>query len=214
MKQTTLHIPTMPSYASGDFVVSPCNQQVWQWLEKWPDWPAYGAVLVGAAASGKTHLLHSWQAVSGAVMLGESAQLELPKQPVAIDNADRWADEQQLFHLLNHAKESGQSILLTATTPPAAWGIVLDDLRSRLLSLPVWSLEPPDDALLAALLAKHFSDRQVLVDAVTLRYIISRSERSCAAIQDLARQIDHYALEAKRPITGPLVREWMARQEV
>jgi chromosomal replication initiation ATPase DnaA len=64
----------------------------------------------------------------------------------------------------------------------------------------------PDDALLAAILAKLFHDRQVQVSADVISYLLSRIERSFAAARDIARKLDVAALGAKRPITVPLAR--------
>ncbi len=59
--------------------------------------------------------------------------------------------------------ERGGSLLLTTPAPPAALPIALADLASRLRALPVAGIAPPDDALLAAVLVKHFADRQLRV---------------------------------------------------
>ena len=214
MKQTTLRFEQCASYAAEDFVVSGCNQLVWQWLEKWPNWPSYGAVIVGPEAAGKTHLLHCWQSRSKAGMVNAASE-EYQAQPLAIDDADSWISEEAqraLFHLLNQTKEAGQTILLSATTAPASWSVTLKDLRSRLLSLPVWELELPDEILLTSVLSKHFSDQQVTVDPAVIRYIATRSERSFQAIQQIAMHINAYALEQQRPITTALVRNWMDTQ--
>lgn len=212
MKQIALNLATSPSYAPEDFVVSGCNQLAWQWLEKWPDWPSYAAIIVGPEAAGKTHLLNCWRAISHAHAAYADGAMELTIRPLAIDDADGWLEDSaqtKLFHLLNQAKDSGHRLLLTASTPPSAWAMTLKDLRSRLLSLPVWEVEAPDEAVLAAVLAKHFTDRQLSVDPAVIRYIISRSERSFASIQHIAEQVDAYALEQQRPITTALVRSWM-----
>ena len=212
MKQTTLDLTQSPSYQRDDFVVSDCNMLVWQWLEKWPDWPSYGAVITGDVASGKTHLTHCWATKTKAMMIESSDAPTLPQHHIIIDHADLWQSseaETYLFHLLNHCKEQELSVLMTAKTLPSDWPIQLKDLRSRLLSLPIWQLNPPDEALLAALLSKHFSDQQILVDPSVIQYIVTRTERSFEAITSIAANIDAYALEAKRPITTALVRSWM-----
>ena len=212
MKQTALDFKQLPSYARDDFIVSRCNELVWQWLTTWPKWPSYGAIIVGPKAAGKTHLLHCWQSMSHAAVVDSQDTQPHYTQPLAIDDADGWISESaqiKLFHLLNQTKETKHTVLLTATTPPGQWRIDLKDLRSRLLSFPIWELNAPDEALLAGILSKHFTDRQISVDSNVIHYIVTRSERSFATIQDIAQRIDAFAWEEQRPITTALVRRWM-----
>lgn len=216
MKQTALILPLTPSYARADFVVSECNYHALSMLENWPDWPSYGLVLIGAPASGKTHLARLWQQRAGAKNIHPAHDdiAAYSGQHILIDDADASQnDEAQtvLFHLLNLAKEQQKSILLTATTPPSGWEITLPDLKSRLNSLPQIALDAPDDALLKAVLTKHFADRQVAVDASVVDYIVTRCERSFASLQSAANALDALALGSKRPITIPLVREWFEK---
>lgn len=217
MKQTALTLPHSPSYERADFVVSECNQHALAKLDAWPDWASYALILIGAPASGKTHLAQLWKQQSSAceAQLQQTDVVNAADHHVLIDDADRWvgADaERTLFHLLNQAKEQGRSALLTASRAPAEWNIALPDLTSRLNSLPQIILAPPDDALLKAVLTKHFSDRQVAVDGSVIDFIVTRSERSFASAQTIAAELDALALGAKRPITIPLVREWFEQQ--
>ena len=102
---------------ADDFLVTPCNRDAAAWIEKWPDWPTHGLVLVGLAGSGKTHLLNLWCDKSGGRRVDEKELLEsdapalLEKTTrLAIDNADWLAGleraEEKLFHLFNHMKDA------------------------------------------------------------------------------------------------------------
>ena len=70
-------------------------------------------------------------------------------------------DQRALFHLLNLVREHKLSMLLTSRAPPGELDVSLPDLRSRLRALPVVPISPPDEALLKAVLVKHFADRQL-----------------------------------------------------
>jgi hypothetical protein len=59
------------------------------------------------------------------------------------------AAEVALFHLYNAVRARGDTLLLTARTPPARWPLVLPDLASRLGALPAIAVAEPDDALMA-----------------------------------------------------------------
>lgn len=82
----------------------------------------------------------------------------------------------------------------------------LKDLSSRLKTAPVAEINPPDDALLTALIVKQFADRQLNVDQDVLTYMLARMDRSFGGVRDLIRAVDERALAQKRAITIPLVR--------
>ena len=114
--------------------------------------------------------------------------------------------ERRLFHLVNAVREAGRSLLLTARRAPAEWPLRLPDLASRLAACPLARISPPDDELLAAVLAKHFSDRQVLVGPRVIAYLAGRMERSFAEAARLVGVLDRLALADGRAITVPLAR--------
>ena len=118
----------------------------------------------------------------------------------------RVEDEEALLHLFNTAREGRGSILLTGNTPVSAWPLSLPDLKSRLQAAPNVRLAPPDDALLAAVLVKLFSDRQLEVEPSVLKYLLARMDRSFAAAGELVRRLDNASLAARRRITVPLAR--------
>ncbi len=55
-------------------------------------------------------------------------------------------------------------------------------------------LDAPDDALLAALLVKHFADRQVAVPPGLIDYLVPRIERSSAAAEAVVAALDRAGL--------------------
>ena len=89
----------------------------------------------------------------------------------------------------------------------ASWPIVLPDLTSRLRALPVVTLEPPDDALLAAVLVKLFADRQLEVDDRLVDFLVHRIERSVAAARAAVDELDSEALRLLRPVNRALAVE-------
>jgi chromosomal replication initiation ATPase DnaA len=124
---------------------------------------------------------------------------------VALDDAED-APEEALLHLYNCCGESGASLLIVAREAPASWPVALPDLASRLRAAPSVSIALPDDALLAAVLVKHFADRQVRVSPGTIAFLVRRMERSFAAAGALAARLDRLALSAGRPIGLALAR--------
>lgn len=197
------------------FLVTAANEAAVAWIDRWPDWPASGLVLQGPPGSGKTHLASVWRARAGAATIDGHA-LDAAMVPALLDagahlvvEAAEAAAEQPLLHLYNGVAERRGALLLTATAPPARWGIALADLRSRLSTLPVAEIAPPDDLLIRALLVKLFADRQLSVSAELVDYIGLRIERSFAAARDIVGAIDAAALAAHRRITIPLAQHVM-----
>ncbi len=62
-------------------------------------------------------------------------------------------------------------------------------------------IQQPDEEHLAALLVKHFSDRQIEVAPDVISFLIARMERSMAAAQQVTAHIDRLALAERRKIT-------------
>jgi chromosomal replication initiation ATPase DnaA len=213
MRQGVLDLPVKPRFGRADFLVSDSNRAAFELIEAWPAWPARALVLAGPPGSGKTHLAHLWCARSRAALFrGDAPALAQPAElpaAVAVDDAER-SPERTLLHLYNLGLERGGSLLLTLPAPPTALTIGLPDLASRLRSLPVAQIAPPDDALLAAVLVKHFADRQLRVAPEVFAFLVERMERSFAAAAAIAAALDKLALERRRKVTIKLARELLA----
>ena len=210
MKQGIFDLTVPAKLSRDDFLVSDSNRSAFELIERWPDWPALALVLHGPAGSGKTHLAHLWCERSGATLLAADQVVGIESRglagAIAVDDADR-APEVPLLHLYNSCRERGGQMLLTMATPPAATLMALADLGSRLRSLPVVGIRPPDDALLSGVLVKHFADRQVRVEPNLIAYLLPRMERSFAAASALAARLDQRALTVKGPVTIKLARD-------
>jgi len=211
MRQGALDLPIEPRFGRADFLLSDSNRAALDLIERWPDGSSRALVLHGPAGSGKTHLAHLWCARCGVPLIAGEALGSPETLPavIAVDNAER-APERALLHLYNLTLERGGHLLLTMPAPPASQTIGLADLASRLRSLPVVGIAPPDDALLAAVLVKHFGDRQLRVAPEVFAYLVARMERSFAAAATIAARLDRLALETRRPVTVKLARAVLA----
>ena len=218
MTQFAFDLPVNPALGRADFLKSDCNAAALARIESWPDWPGRMLVLHGPRGSGKSHLAHLWRERSGGMLIvgdklaghDPSALARLPA--VAVDDAER-AGEQALLHLFNCCHESGAGLLIVAREPPAIRPIALPDLASRLRAAPAVGIGLPDDGLLAAVLVKHFADRQLRVAPGLVAYLVPRMERSFAAAAALAARLDRFALSAQRPIGLALARQALAEFE-
>lgn len=210
-RQLVLDLPHRSARGRDDFLVTPSNAAAVAMVDRYPDWPHYAVVLLGAAGSGKSHLLEVWRQAAGARLvksddLGREAPDEMLKSgALAIDNAPGNAlDERALFHLLNLARQAGGHVLIASETDPAHWPVVLPDLASRLKALAVTRLDPPDDVLLRGVLVKLFADRQLAVEEAVVSYLMLRMPRALDAARALVAEIDRVALVEQAPVTRSL----------
>jgi chromosomal replication initiation ATPase DnaA len=204
MRQLPLPLAPEPSFAAADFIEDESSAEARAWLARPAGWPLGRLALVGPEGSGKTHLLRATAAARGWAVLEGPALRGLPARPaagVALDDADAAAEEAALFHLLNACAEAGVPLLLAGRAPPSRWAVRLPDLRSRLAATPFAALHPPGDALLAALLAKHLADRQLVLDPGLQAFVLARLPRKAAAMGEAAARLDRAALAAGRRLT-------------
>jgi chromosomal replication initiation ATPase DnaA len=210
-QQLSFDLPVRAAMGAADFVVSDCNRDAVAWLDRWPDWPGSILAIYGPAGCGKTHLAHVWQTRSDAQFLAAGLSGGLPESNLVLDGAR--LPEEDLFHLINHIRAGKHSLLILDREAPARWTVRLRDLASRLSAIPAVGVEPPDDALLAALLVKHFSDRQIMIKADLIDYLTRRIDRSFAGTAATVEALDRAALARGGPITVRLARDILEREK-
>ncbi|GGX50348.1 hypothetical protein GCM10007385_18500 [Tateyamaria omphalii] len=212
-EQLGFDLPVRVALGRDDFLVAPSNAVALSMVDAWRNWPLDKLVLTGPEGSGKTHLTHVWAADSGARIISasklEDKDIEaLFNGPVAVEDVDQIArdmDQQTaLFHLHNALQAAGHPLLMTGVIAPNLWRLSLPDLQSRVDAAGHAALDPPDDSLLGAVLAKLFSDRQLTPRADVIPYLVTHMERSFAAARRIVADIDGASLAQKKPITRNL----------
>ncbi len=220
-RQLSFDLPAKPALGRDDFFVSPGNAVAVASIEAETPWPGGKLALCGPQGSGKTHLTHVWAALSGATVLAArdlvDADVPLIAQgPVAVEDvpqiANDTAAQTTLFHLHNLVLSEGHALLLTGRADPGLWGLDLPDLQSRVQGCHVVTLALPDDALLAAVLAKLFNDRQIIPKPDVIPYLVSQIERSFEAAAKIVERLDHAALTEGRTVSRPLAVRLIADQ--
>jgi chromosomal replication initiation ATPase DnaA len=214
-RQLTLDLPVETRFGREDFLVSPSNADAFETFEAWPAWPDRVLLLLGPTGAGKSHLGAIWAARSHARILPASALAGADMSVVAVEGPLLLEDvdsargiEAELFHLLNIVRNSPHGwLVLTARAWPDGWGLRTPDLLSRLRLAPAVEIAEPDDALVRAVLVKHFIDRQLVVDTTVVEYLAMRIERSLDAARQVVEALDQEALMAGRRITRPMAGE-------
>ncbi|WP_417243004.1 chromosomal replication initiator DnaA [Celeribacter sp.] len=215
--QLTFDLPTREALGRDAFFVAPSNRLAVATLENVAMWPSGKLALIGPKGSGKTHLAHVWAIEQNAVIVPASAltTVNVPaiaaQRHVVVEDADTLptlpdaaAAQEALFHLHNLTLAEGGRLLITATHAPNHWALTLPDLASRMEGTAVARIEEPDDALLSAMLIKHFEDHQIAVSHTLIPYLVKRIERSAAAVRDIVDALDAASLRSRKPVSQKL----------
>lgn len=209
---------TGTAYEREDFWVSPSNSEAVAWIDKWPEWHSPALVVMGPIASGKTHLLKVWKNKTNAQEIATDETMEKSSElfieqrssAVALDGlaniVGNIEKEKMLFHIYNSLKENNGSIFITSQTPVKDYEFMLPDLKSRLMAATAVTITSPDENLMAIMLMKIFSDKQLFVPQEVINFIVPRIERSFKSVKELADKLDYMSLSGKKPITIPLVK--------
>lgn len=218
-RQLPLELGHAPAFSRDDLILSRTNEAAVALIERWPDWPSPVVVLAGPTGSGKSHIAAIWREEARATALDASAldalAIEAARRgPVLIDDMDGGGiDEAGLFHLINTVRQESGHLLLCARQFPAAWGVTLPDLASRLKAAATVEIGEPDDALLSGVITKLFADRQIEVEPHVVQFIVRRIERSLSTAIKTVEALDRAALETKSRISRALAADIISGME-
>ncbi|HEY6643460.1 DnaA regulatory inactivator Hda [Povalibacter sp.] len=180
--------------------------------------------LHGPAGSGKTHLLQALCAAAsqqghpvaylplpdlmamGPEVLSGCGELSC----VCIDDIESIAGhaewERAVFRLHQQLDERQGRLVVAAHVPPAATGIRLADLRSRLGGGLVLSLQLFDELERIAALQLRAQLRGFDLPSETAQYLLRRLPRDMASLCAFLDELDEASLAAQRRLTVPFVR--------
>ncbi len=195
-KQIVLDLPAKPPrFTRAAYLVSQSNAAALAMLDAWIASREPIAVIAGPEGSGKTHLAR--------MVESESA----PKSPDIVDDAHEIEDPAVLFAAIERAPETGGRILIAGRGAPENWARGLRDLQTRLAAAPRIELGEPDEALLVAVMAKMFADRQLRASERIAAYAAPRLTKTFAAAEAFVAALDALSIEKGRPISLNLARE-------
>lgn len=187
--------------------------------------PAAFLFLWGEAGSGKTHLLQAacramQQAGRDSAYVPLAAARELSVELledreqatlVCLDDVDCIAGEpaweRGLFALCEHLRAARGRLIASARAAPGHLGLQRPELATRLASGPVYQLRSLNDGGKIEAIRLRAHNRGLEISEDVAYYIFKRFPRDMHSLFELLDRIDRLALESRRRITIPLIRE-------
>ncbi len=189
-----------------------------------PQAPASWLVLWGESGTGKTHLLEAACRAAQErgyaplyVPLAEKMDLttalleDVEQVPlVCVDDVDAIAGdatwEAALFALYEQLRAHGGMLILAARSSPAAIGLKLADLATRLAAGLVYQLQPLADQEKVAALRLRAQRRGLEMTEEVANYLLTRFPRDTHSLFALLDKLDAATLAAQRRLTIPFLR--------
>ncbi len=211
--QLILKFPEHRAYKKEDFYVSPSNEEAFDFISSWPKWIKRIVNIFGPSGSGKSHL--------ASILKSKTKCLEImpkdlneniisifkTKEVLIIENFNEKISEQLLFSLWNTALQDNKYFLINSIKPMSSYKFKLPDLVSRIKSSLSIGIKLPSDDLISAIIAKNFSDKQIIVEEKHIEYIIKRIDRSYEKISQFILTLDRYSLKKGSPFGLKMIKE-------
>ena len=211
--QLILKFPEHRAYKKEDFYVSPSNQEAYDFINNWPKWIKRIVNIFGPSGSGKSHLSSILKTKTKCLEilaneLNENIIFEFKtKEVLIIENFNEKIPEELLFSLWNIALQDNKYFLINSIKPISFYKFKLPDLTSRVKSSLNIGIKLPSDDLISAIIAKNFSDKQIMVEEKHIDYIIKRIDRSYEKISQFILTLDRYSLKKGSPFGLKLIKE-------
>ncbi|MGY6629975.1 MAG: HdaA/DnaA family protein [Wenzhouxiangella sp.] len=181
--------------------------------------------LSGPSGSGRSHLLSACLsaftargievAYAGMIAPANRRLLEtLSARWVIVDDIDAMAgqpdDEMRLFNALNRWRAEHVGVLMSGCSRQ---GFELPDLKSRLGQAAALRLSPLDEDALVELVRRLAREHEVILGRGAAEYLVSRSLRQPASLAYRMERLAARALNERRTLSVPLVRDVMAEDD-
>ena len=211
--QLILKFPYHKAYKKEDFYVSPSNQTAYDLINSWPKWVKRTVNIFGPSGSGKSHLASILKNKTTCLQietknLNEETIFKIKtKEALIIEDLDEKISEKLLFSIWNTILQDNKYLLVTSKKPINSFGFKLNDLMSRVTSSLIIGINLPSDDLISVILAKNFSDKQIVVEKKHIDYIIKRIDRSYEKISQFILTLDKYSLKKGSPFALKMIKE-------
>jgi|GEM_PF-1459500 len=206
--QLPLELPAFaPRYERDSFIVSHSNEAAWGAAQKWRSAQDPLLIVCGPKGSGKTHLANILAMDDGIFCDASSFIVGESNHPLFLFDDLPAAEPKPFLGLIDELIDRGKRVVLIGAGHPGMWAGGFEDLRTRIESAPRATMGEPDEALIQAVIAKGFKDRQLEVNRSVIAYAAPRLPRTFAAAHAFVARADELALNAKRGITVSLAQK-------
>ena len=205
--QLSLTLPRpVPRYDRDRYILSSSNDEAWRAGQAWLKSDQQALSLCGPEGAGKTHFAHLLLEQGGGVYFEgiENLGPEMPAMLIAIDDFGQGGEPEHLLARIEDLLGANKRLILIGRGHPSEWANGLMDLRTRLEAMPRAQLSEPDEAMLRAVMAKGFKDRQITVSQSVIDYAAVRLPRTFLAAHSFVDAADNAALNEKKKISVQL----------
>lgn len=166
----------------------------------------------GAPGSGKSYLLTAWAHACQARGLTVDFTGQAVAQAVIADQVETWDEAHQRagFAAFNRVRDAGGLWLAAGSLAPADLP-VMPELQTRLGWGLVFHLHGLDDAEKRAALVQHAETLGFRLEPQVGDYLLSHTARDMQSLLRVLEALDRFSLETRRPITLPLLRQLLSR---
>jgi DnaA family protein len=176
------------------------------------------AYLWGETGAGKSHLLKALAASGRARYISPfSIETEFLYSPdvdlYLLDDCEKLSPVAQIdaFALFNEIRANHAFMVSAGSVAPAVLP-VREDLRTRMGWGLVYQIHGLTDDEKLATLTQMAEARGLTLSPGVLPYLLSHFQRDMVSLSSMLDSLDQYSLETKRPITLPLLREWLQEE--
>lgn len=189
-----------------DLAVTDANRNAIETIRKWSEWKSQLLCLIGPVQSGLGIAAQLWAKEAGAKLfsardidnMSEAALEDAARSNCVVDLADQVKSDDHLLALINFCEAKNTRLLLTARSAGAHWPVSSPDLKSRLTTMAVAEIYPPDEEMIAERLHASCKRRYIKLSNATVDYLVVRLPRSYEAIEDYVLRLDKEISETGR----------------
>lgn len=223
MRQLLLDLPAEKPQTLDSFVTG-ANAELAALLQRVAHGQANGlderfVYIWGEAGAGKSHLLQALATLPAARLMGSDAsptelEYDATIRLYLLDDVERLSPESQIaaFALFNQIRESGGNLVAAGNAAPTTLH-VREDLRTRFGWGLIYQVHGLSDEEKIAALTHAAQMRGMPLSEGVLPYLLTHFARDMRSLSAMLDALDAYSLETKRPITLPLLRELLQRND-
>jgi DnaA family protein len=222
MKQLVLDLGAEPTHSLASFEVGQ-NAEAAALMKQFASRTSreHFAYLWGAVGVGKSHLLKALasagseeEQLRARYISPFSIESEFVYSPEVdlylLDDCEKLSPLAQIdaFALFNEIRANNAYMVCSGNVAPAVLP-VREDLRTRMGWGLIYQIHGLSDDQKIEALTQAAEARGLTLSASVLPYLLSHFKRDMRSLATMLDALDQYSLETQRPITLPLLREWL-----